>query len=203
MAIAAAYSAKSQADAQAAQADQAEAAAENEANRREFEAEKEANNAEQEKLNRVAKEHEERSADKRRRALMESSYAKSGVILEGTPAEFLVEQETTDELNVQRNNQVSEARRMGFSVNADLLNSEARWSREVGDSQASAYRAGAQSTLIGGAVGALSSAAGGMAGSAGARQSSSAASFNSNGTLNYASSDTSNLSSYPSWIKTG
>ena len=198
MAITAAYTAYSQSEAQKAQADQAEAVAENESNRLEFDAEREVNKAEQEKMNRQAAEKSERDSHLRRRALMESSYAKSGVMIEGTPSEFLVDQETTDELNVQRNNQVSEAKRMGFKVNADLLNSEAAWATELGDSQASAYRSSAQSTLIGGALGAVSAGAGAFAGGERAAIGT-GASFNSNGTINTASSDVSGIRSFPSW----
>lgn len=42
-----------------------------------------------------------RDAQRRRRATIEAGYAKSGVLLEGTPASLLVNQREADEFNVQ------------------------------------------------------------------------------------------------------
>jgi len=94
------YSARKNAQAQAE-------AAEQEARYRAKQAE---NAAEQERLNRLAQERDERQAVRRRRASMEARYAKAGVLLTGTPSDFLGEQAATDELNIQRANQRSAVR---------------------------------------------------------------------------------------------
>jgi hypothetical protein len=81
---------------------------------------------------------------------MESGYAKAGVLLDGTPANFLEEQATVDEIDVQRGNQASEQRAMGYEVNSKSLLGAADWSRSVGESESSAYKTAATSSLIGG-----------------------------------------------------
>lgn len=139
---------------QQAQAEAQENAAEQEAMNREAEAERSANQAKQERMNREAESDRERQMAKRRRASMEAGYAKSGVMLDGTPADFLSEQETVDELDIQRGNQASEARAMGYEVNSESLMTSAYNTRNTGKNEAAAMRSGATTSLIGGMVGA-------------------------------------------------
>ena len=79
-----------QVQSQRAEAKQAEYDAEYEAQVREQE-------AEQERLNREEAEKSEREMTERRKAQQRSSYAKSGVLLEGTPLNLLAEQAEADE----------------------------------------------------------------------------------------------------------
>ena len=70
----------------------------------EYEAELRENQAEQERLNRLEAEKGERRMTARRRASQRASYAKSGVLLEGTPLNLLSEQAGIDEKNIQQGN---------------------------------------------------------------------------------------------------
>jgi len=76
----------------------------------EYEAEVAENQAEQERLNRAEAEKIERSQTARRRAAQRASYAKSGVLLEGTPLTMMTEQAGVDELNIQQGNLESRQR---------------------------------------------------------------------------------------------
>lgn len=152
-AITALYGAFSSYQQQQAAAD----AKEQEAMNREAQAKMEEQKAKQERLNREAEADKERQQAKRRRAVMEAGYAKSGVMLDGTPAEFLEEQAATDEIDVQRAGQVSEARALGYEVNSKSLMNSAGFAKN----EAGAYRSGATSSLIGGVGGAV---AGGIEG---------------------------------------
>lgn len=138
---------------QEAMADQERANAERAAQEKE-------NQAEQERLNRQATAKEERKNQRRRKALMESSYAKSGVLLEGTPGNYLVDQAETDELEVQRGNQRSEARALGLEISGAGIKSEGAFNANMMDAKADAYGRQAQSSLIAGGINAASSAAG-------------------------------------------
>jgi Tfp pilus assembly protein PilE len=133
-----AYSAYSQSQTAKAQADQAEKTAQHNA-------EVAKNEAEQERLNRSAQEREERRDMLRRRAAIEAAYAKSGVLLEGTPAQYLTEQATTDELNVQRGNQQSTQVRRALLQRSSLYLTE-------GSNMAGAFRTQARGALVGGAL---------------------------------------------------
>lgn len=70
----------------------------------EYEAELRENQAEQERLNRAETERQERRMTARRRASQRASYAKSGVLLEGTPLTLLSEQAGIDEKNIMQGN---------------------------------------------------------------------------------------------------
>lgn len=119
----------------------------------EYDAKLAANEAEQESMNRAAAEREERAASRRRRALMEGRYAKSGLLLTGTPTDWLSEQAATDEYNAQEGNRVSTQRQTGLLAQADL-------SRTMGAQQASAFRTAGTTALIQGLGSAASSVAG-------------------------------------------
>ena len=80
----------------------------------EYEAEVAETQAEQEKLNRREAEKGERKMTARRRASQRASYAKSGVLLEGTPLTMLSEQASADELNIQQSNAESRQRRVNL-----------------------------------------------------------------------------------------
>ena len=118
----------------------------------EREAQVKENEAEQERLNREAERKEQKSIQKRRRSLMESAYAKSGVLLEGTPSDYLVEQAKTDELNVQRADQRSRAKGLGLTISADALRSESKFQQSMRKSKADAYGKQATGSLISGAL---------------------------------------------------
>ncbi len=76
----------------------------------EYEAQVAENQAEQEKLNIAEQEKIERKQTARRRAAQRASYAKSGVLLEGTPLTMLSEQAGVDEQNIQQGNLESRQR---------------------------------------------------------------------------------------------
>jgi len=79
------------------------------------------NQAQQEKLDRNAAETEERKEGRQKRARIESMYAASGVLVNGTSAEeALVEQSKTDELNILNKNRVSKNRRNQLEASAGL-----------------------------------------------------------------------------------
>ena len=104
------------------------------------------NQANQEALNRSAREREERRQHDRRIAAIESAYAKSGVLLEGTPATFLTEQVENDEMTVQRNNQASRQKQKSILNRAEMI-------RIDGANQSKAYKNKATGDLVGGLIG--------------------------------------------------
>jgi len=107
----------------------------------EYEAEVSSEQARQEKLNRAAKEKDERSQSARRRAAQRASYAKSGVLLEGSPLTMLSEQAAVDEQNIQQGNLESrQTRRNLRHGGAAALVS--------GKNRASAYRAQGTTNLL-------------------------------------------------------
>jgi len=61
-----------------------------------------------------------REEQRRRRAAIESSYATSGVLLEGTAADMLTRQRKKDELNVQKTHREGHERRKVMLWNADF-----------------------------------------------------------------------------------
>lgn len=107
----------------------------------EYEAELSENQAEQEKLNRAAKEKGDRSQMARRRAAQRASYAKSGVLLEGTPLTMLAEQAGTDEQNIQQGNLESRQRQTN-------LKSGGQAALQSGKNRAGAYRYAGNANLL-------------------------------------------------------
>jgi hypothetical protein len=158
--VSAAYGAYSQNQAsKQAEANQ-DAMAEQERVNAERAAQEKENQAEQERLNRAAEAKEERKQQRRRKALMEGAYAKSGVLLDGTPGQYLTAQSETDELEVQRGNQRSEARALGLQINGEALKSEGYFNSNMMKAKADAYGRQANSSLIAGGLNVASSAAG-------------------------------------------
>lgn len=139
-------------------------AAQSAAKQAEYDAEYEAqiaeNQAEQEKLNRAEIEKSERSQSARRKAAQRASYAKSGVLLEGTPLTMLAEQAGVDELNIQQGNLESRQKRANIRAGG-------RAALQSGKNRASAIRHGATANLITGIGQAASSSASGAGGGGG------------------------------------
>lgn len=105
------------------------------------------NNAEIERQNQQMKNRQNFEMMRRRKAMQESSYAVSGVLLDGTPSQYLKAQVEADELNMDRQNQASYAKQMnilyqGQQQRQNLLNT------------ADAYRKSADMSLLGGFMGA-------------------------------------------------
>jgi ABC-type lipoprotein export system ATPase subunit len=88
---------------------------------------------------------------RRRRAQQEAFYAKSGVLLDGTPSNYLQSQAETDELNLQRQNQSSYQRQLGIIHTGQVQKVNYM-------NQASAYKWSGKQQLIGGFFGGASSA---------------------------------------------
>jgi len=107
----------------------------------EYEAEIAENQAEQEKLNRAEKEKSERSQTARRRAAQRASYAKSGVLLEGTPLTMLSEQAGVDELNIQQGNLESRQRQSNLRHGGQAA-------LQSGKNRSSAMRSAANTSLL-------------------------------------------------------
>lgn len=122
-----------------------QAAAEVAEDNAEYAAESAANKDEQEQLNRQSERKEQRKDHRRRKAIMEASYAKSGVLLDGTPSNYLVAQSETDELNIQRADQVSQVERRNILYEGQLQANEYM-------NKAAAHKNAATSALIGGAT---------------------------------------------------
>ena len=105
------------------------------------------NNAEIERQNQSMKNEATFDMQRRRKAIQEASYATSGVLLDGTPSQYLQAQVEADELNMERQNQASYQRQLGIlasgqSQQANLL------------AQADAYRQSADQSILGGVIGA-------------------------------------------------
>ena len=108
----------------------------------EYDADLKAKQAEQERLNRNADETKERGMASRQRAIMEASYAKSGVLIDGTPSNYLYEQDLESETDIQQANLESNQKRKGLGISANNSLIE-------GQNKASAYRHQGRTALIG------------------------------------------------------
>lgn len=84
-----------------------------------------------------------RDAQRRRRATIEAGYAKSGVLLEGTPAQMLVNQREADEYNVQSTHYEGNERRKLMLWQADA-------GQQLGNFQAKSMRRQANAQFIAG-----------------------------------------------------
>lgn len=84
-----------------------------------------------------------REEQRRRRASIESAYASSGVLLEGTAADILTRQRKVDELNVQKTHRGGNERRKVMLWNADFQ-------EESGIYQAKSLRRKANTQFISG-----------------------------------------------------
>jgi len=107
----------------------------------EYEAQVAENQAEQEKLNRAEQEKIERKQTARRRAAQRASYAKSGVLLEGTPLTMLSEQAGVDEQNIQQGNLESRQRQAN-------IRSGGRAALQSGKNRSSAIRQAGNINLL-------------------------------------------------------
>ncbi|MDP0495051.1 MAG: hypothetical protein Q7Q73_02475 [Verrucomicrobiota bacterium JB024] len=146
-------SAAMQSRAQSKAADQAERNAEIDAQRKQQDALEE----NQQRLDQIKQQREEQRI---RRASIEATYAKSGIMLEGSPANLLVEQKRTDEQNAQAS--VGNANR---ALAAGLT--DADYIRYQGYSTADSLRSQAKSTLFTGILGSAANAATSAAGAYG------------------------------------
>jgi membrane protein involved in colicin uptake len=125
-----------------------------------YAAEGAANRAEQERMERESERKEERDQQKRRRSKQEAMYAKSGVLLDGTPAAYLTAQAETDELNVQRADQVSERERVNTIYEGNLQKADHLAKANSYNFAADQSKAAAKNTMIGGMFNAVSSGVG-------------------------------------------
>jgi sucrose-6-phosphate hydrolase SacC (GH32 family) len=105
------------------------------------------NNAEIEKQNNQLKKESQYESYRRRRAIQEASYATSGVLLDGTPSQYLQAQVETDELNLDRQDQASYQRQLGILYKGQQERSSLL-------AQADAYRSSADASILGGFMGA-------------------------------------------------
>lgn len=130
------YGAYSQYQAGQAQADLAEKQANVNAEmaRREAEAEAKAESQQTREM---------RDQQRRRRATIEAGYAKSGVLLEGTPAQMLVNQREADEFNVQARHQEGNERRKTMLWQAST-------GQQLGNFEAKSMRRAANNSFIAG-----------------------------------------------------
>jgi len=110
----------------------------------EAEAKQAAADVDQERLNRQSDQKAEAKQALRRRSAIEAAYAKSGVLIEGTPGQFLQEQAGIDELNIQQRTRASQALTAGMGVRAKNLSI-------LGRAKSDALRSKAGSDLAGGA----------------------------------------------------
>ena len=101
------------------------------------------NNAEIEKNNQQMKNRENFELIRRRQAIQKASYATSGVLLDGTPSQYLSAQVESDELNMQRQDQASYAKQM------NILYAGQREATSLMN-QADAYKSSADMALLGG-----------------------------------------------------
>jgi len=108
------------------------------------------NNAEVEKQNRRMKAQAEHEQYVRRRAIQEASYATSGILLDGTPSQYLQAQVEADELNMDRQSQASYAKQLGI-----LYNGQQQATNYL--QEAEAYKKSSKMSILGGFMGAGSS----------------------------------------------
>ena len=114
------------------------------------------NEANQELANRRQEEANERDMKRRRLATMESGYATSGVLLEGTPETFILEQAATEEYNIAQATQDSEQRAREIVQRGDV----SYWE---GMQEADARDHSARMGLLGGGLSIAGSLVGGYA----------------------------------------
>ena len=126
----------------------------------EYEAKRNEMAANEEKARRAAQERLERRQTLSRRASIEAGFAKSGLLMTGTPTYLLEEQAKSDEMNIGEANRVSKTGFMRAMENAAFI-------RQQGEFQKDSLNYGATTSLIAGAgsiamQGALFGAAGGF-----------------------------------------
>lgn len=105
------------------------------------------NQADEEQAVRAIESIEERNQSRRRLASMEARYAKSGVLMAGTPELYMQEQAEADEFNILTRDRASSIRTNNFMTEADLL-------RAQGEDAYKSGKSGAITSLLTGASGA-------------------------------------------------
>ena len=92
---------------------------------------------------------EERNQSRRRLSSMEARYAKSGILMAGTPETFMEEQAEADEFNILTRDRASSVRTQNLRTEADLFRTQGKDARSAG-------KTGAITSLLTGAAGAAS-----------------------------------------------
>ena len=110
----------------------------------EYEAKREEMAANEEKARRAAQERLERRQTLSRRASIEAGFAKSGLLMTGTPTYLLEEQAKSDEMNIGEANRISKTGFMRAMENAAFI-------RQQGKFQKDSLNYGATTSLIAGA----------------------------------------------------
>jgi hypothetical protein len=110
----------------------------------EYEAKAEEIKAEEEKAQRAAQERMERRQTRSRRASIEAGFAKSGLLMTGTPTYLLEEQAKSDEMNIGEANRQQKTSFMRSMERASII-------RQQGKFQSESLKYGATTTLISGA----------------------------------------------------
>ena len=105
------------------------------------------NNAEIERQNQSMRKDADFETKRRRQAIQEASYATSGILLDGTPSQYLQAQVETDEMNMDRQDQASYQKQLGILYGGQVQKTNLL-------NQADAYRQSANSALLGGVIGA-------------------------------------------------
>ena len=126
----------------------------------EYEAKREEMMAEEESARRSAQERLERRQARSRRASIEAGFAKSGLLMTGTPTYLLEEQAKSDEMNISEATRVSNTGFMRAMEKAAVI-------RQQGAFESKSLKYGATTSLISGAgsiamQGAMFGAAGGF-----------------------------------------
>ena len=108
--------------------------------------------ADEEQAARAVESTDERKLSRRTLAHMEAKYAKSGLLMAGTPMQMMIEQAESDEFNILSRDRVSNIRSQNFRTEADLL-------RMQGKDAAKAGRTGAITSLLTGSASAMGTGA--------------------------------------------
>lgn len=99
--------------------------------------------AQEEKERRAAQERQDRKQARMRRASIEAGFAKSGLLMTGTPVYLLEEQAKADEMNILEGNRISNVGFMRALERAKIMRQQGKFAKESGD-----Y--GATTTLVSG-----------------------------------------------------
>jgi hypothetical protein len=105
--------------------------------------------ADEEQAVRAIESIEERNQSRRRLSSMEARYAKSGVLMAGTPELFMQSQAESDEFNILTRDRASSIRTSNFRTEADMLTAQGEGAYKAG-------KTGAFTSLLSGAASAAS-----------------------------------------------
>jgi len=109
-----------------------------------------AQQAETEQQEQAQRDRQARRAQRQRMARIEGMYAKSGVLLEGSPSELMIRQATVDEFNLQEADRISRYRQ-------NLLRSQSSMILSEGQARSDAMRFSARQSQISAGVGLVGS----------------------------------------------